>query len=162
MSSIFNRNDDFTEKQLKGIDLVVKGCSKKFKFIKGWSLTDTYRNYKSTLYIDLYIDLEEVAKLYKLKVNPFWVNYYKGREEDFKSTTLSVFLTKENGESLRHDKSEDEKYFEELYQLRLNIKNTMNQLYDKLPDEFKIYVTSFGEYEYKNTVTIEADNFINQ
>jgi hypothetical protein len=56
------RDNNFNEKQIKGLDMVIRALAKQYKFIKGWQLDDRYEEYKYTLYIDLIIDVNELAE----------------------------------------------------------------------------------------------------
>mgnify|MGYP000645592452 CR=1 FL=1 len=54
------RDNNFNEKQIKGLDMVMRALAKQYKFVKGWQLDDKYEEYKYTLYIDMIIDINKV------------------------------------------------------------------------------------------------------
>ena len=54
MSEARRINDDLTEKQIRGVDLVVKSAAKKYPFIKGWEFQDGWDRYFAHLYINLF------------------------------------------------------------------------------------------------------------
>ena len=45
------RDNNFTDKQLKGITISVKGAAKSYPFIKGWKFVENYKNYNVDLYL---------------------------------------------------------------------------------------------------------------
>lgn len=56
------RDNNFTDKQIRGIDLTIKALSKKFPFIEGWEFTEDFIKYDVSLYINLYVDLDELKE----------------------------------------------------------------------------------------------------
>ena len=130
------RNNEFTDEQIKGIDLCVRGIAKKYKFIKGWKLDKNYKNYVSNLYIDIFIDYFEVAKEIDSKISPFWLDYYKDYRE-LKSSSL--------GSHMESDENSKDEIFQKSYTLLRNVTNNLNYLYSKLPDNMQIsYKSDFG------------------
>jgi hypothetical protein len=49
---------EFGDKQLKGINLTIKGVAKKYPFITGWELNDNWDKWFSLVIINLIVDLE--------------------------------------------------------------------------------------------------------
>ena len=57
---------ELNKKQEKGIDLVIKSVSKKFPFIKGWTLNEVKEDNYVIIFIDLYVDIEDYLKNFDL------------------------------------------------------------------------------------------------
>jgi hypothetical protein len=57
-------NEDFSNKQLKGINMAVKALSSDYDFITGWELGEKAYEYGSIIFIDLIVDLDDVNKFY--------------------------------------------------------------------------------------------------
>jgi hypothetical protein len=70
-----DRNNDLTDKQIRGIDLVVKSVSKKYPFILGWEFTETWKKYHYHLYIDLYVDWKLISEFYNEPLRDFYTNH---------------------------------------------------------------------------------------
>jgi len=161
------RNNNFTEKQLRGIDLIVKGASKKFPFIKGWGLSDDYKNYNSTLYINLFIDYPEMAKSIGYKVNDLVLRRYTKGEMELASSALSPYLSTLEGVYPAWGDEIHTKIFDDAYELNKNIKNTLNKLYENLPEGYVIkYETTYdtgdkaGEVMFDTAVSFSINNYI--
>ena len=156
------RNNDFTDKQIKGIDLCVKAVAKKYKFIKGWQLTENYEQYNSILYINMFVDWLEVADELDVKVNPFYLNYYEDYKK-FRSSSLgghmlpkeidSIFdLTDEYRNEL-HNKS---------FNMYMSITRKLNSFYRELPNNMQIFYNTDSSIMGDNNTLVElsVDNFI--
>ena len=86
-----------TKEQERGVDLVIKAITKSFNFIKGGQVSENYEKYDGILFIDLFIDFFELAKLNNTEIRPYWVNYYEEYGKDMlRSTTLTSFVDIEN------------------------------------------------------------------
>jgi hypothetical protein len=54
------RDNNFTKKQLRGLDMVMDKVMKKYSFVKGWKFSPIYEKYAVTIYLDLYVDFFEL------------------------------------------------------------------------------------------------------
>ena len=126
------------DKQLKGVDMVIRAICKKYKFIKGWELFPRHEDYESVLFIHVIMDYQEFADTYKYYTRPsrwskrsaYTPATYMGRdEEDFDS-----------GYSER-----DKTIYDEIKVIKEDIELTMKELYERIPDEF---VSHFSTKEY--------------
>ena len=147
------RDNNFNEKQIKGLDMVMRALAKQYKFLKGWQLDDKYEEYKYTLYIDMIIDVNKLAE----QTN----NYVKqNRFNDDKGTSIFFGLTpNKNGEPLEGFTPEWDEFVNDSYEYGKEIRDKMNFLYRKLPYEFKIHVDT-GEGENNSVVIINVDDYI--
>lgn len=161
----YSINHDLTEKQLRGLDLIVKGTSKKFPFINGWSLADDYRNYRATLYIDLYIDYPKMAEFLGYKIHSSVMKRYLDGKLELSSSSLSPFLATLEDEYPLWGEEKQTEIFEAGYELHVKIKEMLNKLYNNLPDDYVLtYETTFSTTETKHsfttTVGIGINNYI--
>ena len=129
------RDNNFTKKQLTGISLIVKSTSKKYFFIKDWSLTEDFKNYNYTLFIDLYIDFDLLSKYVGEELNPY-VKMMDDNEPE-RAIFLSLDICFKNGTD----------------NLREEIVGLMDKLYQMLPEDLKIKVIS-NEYTHDVTLSI--------
>ena len=93
MNLLTSRNNDLTEKQRRGIDLVVKSASKKYPFILGWELFPDWQKYDAHLYLDLYVDWNLISQYYNEPINPYYVEYPEAID---KTSSLFTYLGSEN------------------------------------------------------------------
>jgi len=147
------RDNNFNEKQIKGLDMVIRALAKQYKFVKGWQLDSNYEEYKYTLYIDLFIDVNELVEQTNNHIN-------KNRVKEKKGTSIFFALTpNKNGEPLESFSEEWDQFVNDSYEYGKEIRDKINFLYRKLPNEFKIYIDT-GEGENNSVVTINIDDYI--
>ena len=127
------RDNKFTEKQIRGIDLIVKSVKKKYPFIRGWEFNKDFEKYVVHLYINLIVDFDEVAKFYKDDIHLV----YKDRRIPLISSLLLTFL--ESNNFLGFDNPKRQEFFEYNYNETKKLTNLVSQLYKTLPEEFLIY-----------------------
>mgnify|MGYP003337879069 CR=1 FL=1 len=144
------RDNNFTDKQIRGIDLTIKAASKKFPFIKGWDFSNGYEQYQVSLYLDLYVDLDELKEYAGEKE----VKEYYRNSEKF-GAILSPFDWGDYGTD------EWQAFADKSYELSQKINDYMNNFYSSLPEDYIINWVSQGFYgDQKNIVTVKADYFI--
>ncbi len=113
-----------TKEQERGVDLVIKAITKSFNFIKGGQVSENYEKYDGILFLDLFIDFFELAKLNNTEIRPYWVDYYEEYGKDMlRSTTLTSFVDIEN--------------FSKYYSLNNDVKNKLNTFYEFLPENMR-------------------------
>jgi hypothetical protein len=128
MEAIKNRIGEFGEQQIKGINLAVMGLAKKFNFITGWELSNTWDRWPAMITINLIVDLEKVGKFYNVKMSDYWLEEWYS--DEFVSTSYILTLS-EDGNS-----SPEETH---------KIDNNLKSLYEIIPDVFSVF------YEYKTS-----------
>jgi hypothetical protein len=147
------RDNNFNEKQIKGLDMVMRALAKQYKFVKGWQLDTRYEEYMYTLYIDLFIDINDLAEQTNNYIN-------KNRVGEKKGSSIFFALTpNKNGEPLEGFTPEWDQFVNDSYEYGKEIRDKMNFLYIKLPYEFKIHVDT-GEGENNSVVRINVDEYI--
>ena len=131
--------DKLTKDQTKGIDLIVKAVMKKHPFIKGGEISDDYEKFEAILYIDLNVDLFQLAEENGHKLYDLWVRDYEMNGPSVLSTsTLSGFIHRDET-----DYATPDDIFQLYYDLSNQIKDELNQMYDFLPDNMKVEYNTF-------------------
>lgn len=128
-----SRNNEFTEKQIRGIDLVIKSAKKKYPFIRGWEFHKDFKDYVAHLYINLIVDFDEVAEFYKDTLSQF----YKERKMPLISSLLLTFLSSNYIGDF--DSPERQESFNRNYNETKKVINFIGDLYKNLPEDFLIY-----------------------
>jgi hypothetical protein len=71
------RDNNFTPKQIRGIDLVVKSMAKKYPYVKGWKFDEEYDRWSTTLYIDIFVNWKEYGEVNGYRFRDYYEkNYY--------------------------------------------------------------------------------------
>lgn len=130
------RDNQFSKKQIRGIELVVNSVKKKYPFIRGWEFNKDFEKYIAHLYINLIVDFDDVAKFYNDDIHLL----YRDRKVPLISSLILTFLS--SNDVLGFDDSKRREFFEHNYNETKKIINLVSQLYKTLPEEFLIY------YEY--------------
>jgi hypothetical protein len=131
-----SRDKNLTEKQRRGIDLVVKSAAKKYPFILGWELFPDWQKYDAHLYIDLYVDWNLISQYYNEPIRPF----YAERPEMVLPKTSSLFSYLGSDYSWGNKSGQDE-HFEKGYNHGRQLKNLFKTLYQALPEEYQLFYT---------------------
>jgi hypothetical protein len=155
MSKFYRESDDFNQKQIKGIDLVVKATIKKYPFIKGWEFADNYMKYASTLNINLFVSFDEVFKFYGKEWNPFWERIYE-RDGMVDSSLILTFSSEYD--NFKFDDESNKIAMQNSYDESKKIENYINNMYESLPEELRVktfFDSSVGISEFIPRVYIE-------
>lgn len=151
--------EDITKNKnhLRGLELAVNATKKKFPFIKGWKLNESYRKYDSVIYIDFYVDIEEFAKNVKYPISKHFKMYFDKKEyTSIKSSSLGVFFDVVDCPEGQYEQCADEK-FHYFYAIKKLLNNRLDESYNMLPEEFKI---TFKSLNSDITVTPLSDDFL--
>lgn len=152
MDMEMDRNNDLTDKQIRGIDLVVKSISKKYPFILGWEFTETWKKYHYHLYINLYVDWKLISEFYNQPLRDFYINYPEqvgGGASLFSYLDFDKLVTTQDS------------FFEKGYNEGMKIKSLMGNLYNGLPEEFQVFFTHVGLLgNDKHVAVLTVDEFI--
>jgi hypothetical protein len=76
--------EQLTKKQLRALDLMVKGLTRKYPFIIGWKPSEDFLNYDTMINLNFIVDYKKLADFFDAKPNPYWLNVIK--EEGFYQT----------------------------------------------------------------------------
>lgn len=140
------RDNNFTDKQIRGLDLVFKVAKKKFPFIIGWEFSEGYEKYDCNLYLDIKIDVQKLGE------------YVEMEPKDYSTKKFGALLSPFDWGGYKTDKWEE--IGEKSYQLAVQIKSFINENYNILPDEFKMYY-DLGHLS-KYIVNLSIDNYLTQ
>ena len=158
------RDNNFTKKQLRGLDMVMNKLMKKYSFIKGWRLSPIYENYKVSIYLDLYVNFFELAEKYGYGVLNYWKNDLLREPEKNAVGAISAYIGNKDGTSLDWNSPEREEIFNRFYNLGKEIREYANSLYLHLPEDYIInWESSFPSVTPGDNlipVSISFDNYI--
>lgn len=155
-NTLTSRDNNLTEKQIRGIDLVVKSASKKYPFILGWSFFPEWKKYEAHLYIDLYVDWNLISQYYNEPIRRFYAEH----PEIVFGHTSSLFSYLGSDEAWDDDKGRD-KHFMEGYNHGVQIKNFFTNLYLALPEEYQVFYNHHGGLgDSKNLCTLSVNDYI--
>ena len=150
------RNNNFNKKQLRGLEMVVKSASKKYHFIKGWEFGSDYEKWSTSLYLNLLVDIFELADFLDLKVK----DYYRDNLNQINTASLSPYLIdKDVTNEYEYNYEMTERIFDKTYNLRKKITEYLNSLYGKLPEEYQITYTltfNFGVSDIITELSVDA------
>jgi len=150
------RDNNFTQSQLRGIDLVVKSLSKKYPFVEGWKFEDGWDKWIVSIYIDIQVDWNKVFKFYNTKLSPKW-EFYVNSEKSGVNSSLLLTFTELN--PMTKDSKIHEEFFELNYNTTLELKNFANYLYENLPEEFSVFYSYVEKPNIKNKCKLQITNF---
>jgi hypothetical protein len=149
------RDNNFTEKQIRGLNLTFDATKKKYKFLKKWDFSPTFKKYVNHLYLDITIDMFELADFLDLEI----ADFYKEHKNYMTGTSLSVFFRKKDDDNPSSGYF-DREIFELSYKLRMEIESYFNNMYSFLPDDHKIFAVLDSSYEpFMSLVSIRMDTF---
>jgi hypothetical protein len=116
--------------QIKGIDLVVKGISKKYPYIIGWEKSSVFEKYQSQMFINLIVDMNKLSEYHNSPIKSYWVDdLIEGR---YDSIGGAFYL-------INYDEIEDI-----ARDNRKNLEKRINDIYKSLPKEFQVFITWEG------------------
>ena len=131
---------DITPIKRKGIEMSVKGLHKKFPFILGYKDDESIDQYESAHYIDLIIDLNKLSEYMDVPVNPFW-SVHANEPSYQKIYAIWSYLqfppeVDSWGDIHNHPG----------YILGEDIRETVETIYEYLPEQYKLYYKSDTSY----------------
>ena len=132
---------DITPMKRKGIEMSVKGLSKTYPFVKGY-MDDTSDQYESAHYVDLLIDLDELANYMGVEVNPYWSNELKNDPRYQKVYAIWSYLKFPP----EYDIHSTNIHNHPGYILGQDITHLLNTIYEYLPEQYKLYYNSTSTY----------------
>ena len=114
-----------SEIQVKGVNLVMKALMKRYEFIKGWEPYPQHENYENILFIEIIMDYQEFADNYKYY-------FHRLKYSQVKSYGIVPYIEREQGVT-------DSDLENHVKQIREDIEESINILYQSLPDEYKYF-----------------------
>jgi hypothetical protein len=138
---------ELNKKQEKGIDLVVKSVSKKFPFIKGWTLNEVKDDGYVIIFIDLYVDIEDYLKNFDLYPSSFIQRY--SDKKGIKGGSLWHWGSEEpDGVYVGAGNEEYVKYGETSKRINEHIREILKDRYEQLPEEYQVrFYNDIRRYE---------------
>ena len=131
---------DITPIKRKGIEMSVKGLHKKFPFIIGYKDDESVDQYESAHYIDLIVDLNKLSEYMDVPVNPFW-SVHASDPSYQKIYAIWSYLKFPNEVDYTKDIHNHPGYI-----LGEDIRETVETIYELLPEQYKLYYESDTSY----------------
>jgi len=126
MYNIF-RNEP-TDKEKKGIDMILKTLHKKYPFIIGWEFTDNNPNKYSTMVgIDIIVDVDKLSEFYQKQIVSTFEDYEFMRRGYSFCSPLAMYEPMNNLTNWPCYKD----YF--------NLKKVVNKYHKYLPQDYKFH-----------------------
>jgi len=114
-----------SEIQVRGVNLVMKAIMKRYDFIKGWEPDQHHENYENILFIEIIMDFQEFADKF---------NYYFKRFKHVQIKSYGIVPYVERSEGVIDSDLENN-----VKKIRQDIEDSINILYQSLPDEYKVF-----------------------
>ncbi len=151
--------EDITKNKthLRGLELAVNSVKKKFSFIKGWKLNESYEKYEAVIYVDFYIDIEQLSNDVKYPISRYFKQFIDNKEyNSIKSSSLGVFFDVVDCPEGQYEQCYEEK-FQYFYAIKKSLNDRLDESYNMLPEEFKI---TFKSLSTDITATPLSDDFL--
>ena len=148
-------NEDFSNKQLKGINMAVKALSADYDFITGWELSKNAYEYGSVIYIDLIVDLDKVNEFYldngiftpETQIRDYWLKRWKEDDNQYMYFILG-FSDIESKLNISESR---------------NLKNELDTYYQQIPEIFATnYILEYDGTEREYRCELNSNEFINK
>lgn len=143
IKNILNEEVENLQNIKKGIDVTIKLLSKKFPFIVGWVLSEPLDKYNYSLYIDLMVDIDKVKDYYGLDISDMYKKYPEW-----------MFDEKSGNKAYPFSALNYEGVFEDPYLENKKILETLNDIYEDIPDSLKYNATGI-----QNTKDLSIDGY---
>jgi hypothetical protein len=143
------------DKQMRGIDMVIKAIMKKYKFLKGWELYPDHGKYDSVIFMNVIMDYQEFADTYKYYTEPSKYTFIK-RTSSNPATYMG--RDKKDYDSMYHEK--DKSLYDEVKLIKEDIESSAKELYYNLPEEFHSTFSTESFPEQKHPRSIMITEFI--
>ena len=124
------------QKQMRGIELLSKAMSRKFKFIKEVIPMSNYAKYENLLFVDVIMDYTEFAQMY---------NYFHKKLIGYRitSSTIAPYVSRDR-ESWTGPT--DDEIYNNVKLIREDIERSLVAFYQSLPKEYQAFwITSWGD-----------------
>lgn len=148
------RDNNFTKKQLRGIDITISAARKTYPYIKGWEFSNGYEKYETTLYIILLVEIDKIEKVFNTKITNYHEKEIKLNPDKIYSTPTSML---EDNTIFGSDEW-DEKITKSV-EYSMELKKFVAKLYENLPEEYKIYYSSNLYPEHMHETSLGVDGY---
>lgn len=129
---------DITPIKRKGIDIAVSGIKKQYPFVVGYQ-DDTSLQYDASHYIDLIIDNDKLSEYMDVPIRPNWREFVEDNPQYEKLHSLWSYL-KFDDDMLDNIKEHPG------YTLMKELTETLETIYQYLPDEYRLFYKSKTTY----------------
>jgi hypothetical protein len=148
-------DQEFSNKQIKGINMSVKALSSDYDFITGWEFSKNYNEFAPLILIDIIIDLDKVNEFYldngiltpETQIKKSSLDWWK---EDYNQYSYFIFYSRDVDYEVI--KSETKK-----------IRNKLNHFYQQLPNTYAAnYILEHEDKNMEYRCVLELNTFINK
>jgi len=136
----------FTKDVLLGINIAVRGVSKKYPFIVGWELSETAEDYNFTTYINLLINLNKIKDFFGRETRPRFYSNSSG--------SLTSFIETPDPWEQKEEWQNDFDFF---FEVKKEIQRGLTNYYQSVPEEYSLFI---GEGASLRKPDINIDNFV--
>ena len=143
------------DKQIKGIDMVIKAIGKKYKFIKGWELYPEHEQYDAVIFINVTMNFQEFADTYKYYTEPSRYKFIKRT-----ASNPATYMGRDKKDFDSHYHERDMSLYDEVRLIKEDIERTTKELYQNLPEEFQSTFATASYPDIQNTRSIMITEFI--
>ena len=145
------RDNNFTDKQKRGIELSCRSLMKRYPYIYDWELSDDWEQWATNIYVNLYINPSKLVEDVGVPLEPY-IERGLSRGEQFKTSSLYVYL--DRGDFMSSVRIE---FLDSGYYKKKEITKLLNSIYQNLPVDMRVQWT--GEFGSHNC-DLSVDNFI--
>jgi len=124
---------ELSENEVRGVTLVVKALSNKFRFIDGWQSNEYSDKYDVVLFIDLIVNPQKFIKYYNLSEENIDERIY-GKFKETTLFSLTRFALPWGDEEIK--KLWDEK-FDFFYEEKKIMDRELEEFYDMIPESLQ-------------------------
>ena len=147
------RDNNFTKKQIRGIDIAISAAKKTYPFIEGWEFSNGYEYYETTLYIILLVDFNKISKLFGREIAKYHKTEMEKNPDKIYSTPIAVLE-----DNFEFGSEEWDKNITKNVEYSLEIKRLVSKLYKHLPQEYIIYYNTnlFPEIQHETDLGVDG------
>ena len=143
------------DKQIRGIDMVIKAIMKKYNFIKGWELYPEHENYESVIFIHVIMDYQEFADTYKYYTEPSKYNFIKRT-----SSNPATYMGRDKKDYHSQYHERDMSVYDEVRLIKEDIESSIKELYNNIPEDFQSTFATDAYPDILHPRTIMVTEFI--
>lgn len=129
--------DDITPKEEKGLNMVVKGISKKYPFITGWQPVDNYKLWEGCIFLNLKVDPYKLGEYFNCPLSTWWDKSFKDNPQEYDGQRLYVFRS-----YLQDDSCLD---LDTEYNIKKKMEESLQLMYEIIPEQYSKYYTHTTE-----------------
>jgi hypothetical protein len=128
--------DSITPKEEKGLNMIVKGISKKYPFITGWQPIDNYKQWEGCIFLSIKVDPFKMGEYFKCPLPSWWDKSFKNTPQEYDGQKFY---------SLRSYLPDSCLDWDTAYKIRTKMEESLQLMYEHLPEQYSKYYTHTSE-----------------